>query len=115
MRQSETLHAEELSASEPLKTREPPVTNTMQDHSDVLAGLTELLDDVLQLNGRAMAFTADTPLVGSVPELDSMAVVMVLEAIEQRFDITIPDDAITGEAFATVGSLDRFIREARAQ
>jgi len=42
-----------------------------------------------------------------------MAVVMVLEAIEQRFEITIPDDAITGEAFASVGSLARFIRDAK--
>lgn len=29
-----------------------------------------LLDEVLNLGGRALAFAADTPLLGEVPELD---------------------------------------------
>ena len=40
--------------------------------------------DVLSLNGRAQAFTADTPLLGAVPELDSMAVVAIIARIEEH-------------------------------
>ena len=74
-------------------------------HDDVLA----MLDDALTLGGRATRFTADTPLLGALPELDSMAVVALLTAIEDRFGFAVPDDEISGETFATVGSLTAFI------
>jgi len=48
-------------------------------------------------------------LMGALPELDSMAVVSVLEAIQQRFDIRIADDDIDGRTFATLGSLTEFV------
>ncbi|MBA4175635.1 MAG: acyl carrier protein [Leptothrix sp. (in: Bacteria)] len=63
------------------------------------------LDDVLSLGGRAMAFTRDTPLLGAVPELDSMAVVTLITSLEERLGITIDDDEIDGASFGTVGSL----------
>ena len=68
-----------------------------------------LLDDVLSLKGRALAFNADTPLLGSIPELDSMAVVSVITAIEERFGVAIADDDIDGSVFASVGSLVEFV------
>lgn len=68
-----------------------------------------LLDDVLSLKGRALAFSADTPLLGSIPELDSMAVVAVITAIEERFGVQVADDEIDGAAFASVGSLVEFV------
>ena len=34
-----------------------------------------ILDEVLSLGGRGKAFTRETPLLGAIPELDSMAVV----------------------------------------
>lgn len=68
-----------------------------------------LLDDVLSLKGRAHAFSADTPLLGSIPELDSMAVVAIITAIEERFGVQIADDEIDGAAFASVGSLVEFV------
>jgi hypothetical protein len=49
--------------------------NTQQE---VLA----LLDDILSLKGRAAGFTADTPLLGAIPELDSMAVVAVIPGLQ---------------------------------
>ena len=42
---------------------------------------------------------ADTRLFGSLPELDSMAVLEVLLALEQRFGITIEGEDVTVEAF----------------
>ena len=73
--------------------------------SDVLA----ILDDVLSLKGRAATFTAQTPLLGSIPELDSMAVAAVLTTLEERFGFTVNDDEIDGTTFATVGSLVGFV------
>ena len=68
-----------------------------------------VLDDVLSLRGRAATFRDDMPLLGSLPELDSMAVASVLASLEERFGITIDDDEIDGSTFATVGSLVRYV------
>ena len=68
-----------------------------------------LLDEVLGLKGRAVQFGADTPLMGSLPELDSMAAVAVLTSLEERFGFTIEDDDIDGSTFATFGSLVGFV------
>jgi len=70
-----------------------------------------LLDEVLQLGGRADGFTAETPLLGSVPEFDSMAVVSVITAMEERYDVAVDDDEMSAEVFETVGSLARFLDE----
>jgi acyl carrier protein len=69
----------------------------------------KVLDDVLSLEGRAMHFKTDTPLLGGIPELDSMAVVGVITALEDHFGVNIEDDEIDGSTFATVGSLAGFI------
>jgi acyl carrier protein len=77
----------------------------LDTRSDVLA----VLDDVLSLNGRALKFNDKTPLLGSVPELDSMAVANVLTSLEERFGFMIDDDEVDGSMFATVGSLTAFV------
>ena len=68
-----------------------------------------VLRDVLSLGARADRLDRDSPLLGAVPELDSMAVAGVIAAIEDRFGITIDDDEISGTTFATFGSLVDFI------
>lgn len=69
-----------------------------------------LLDEVLSLDGRSAAFDRSTPLLGAIPELDSMAVVSLITALEETFGIVIDDDDIDGATFATVGSLVDFVR-----
>jgi acyl carrier protein len=69
-----------------------------------------LLDEVLALKGRSATFTADTPLLGALPELDSMAVLNVITSIEDRFGVAVHDDEIDGSTFATLGSLARFVQ-----
>lgn len=69
----------------------------------------KVLDDVLGLGGRAHQWTRDTPLLGAVPELDSMAVVSLLTALAERFSIDIDDD-FDGDVFTTVGALSDFVR-----
>ena len=68
-----------------------------------------VLESVLNLKGRARSFGIDTPLLGSVPELDSMAVVSVITSLEERFGFVVEDDDIDGATFATVGSLVAFV------
>ena len=68
-----------------------------------------MLDDTLGLAGRAGSFDESTPLLGALPELDSMAVVGLIAAMEERFGFYIGDDDIDGSTFETVGSLTRFI------
>lgn len=67
------------------------------------------LDEVLSLGGRSASFTRETPLLGAIPELDSMAVVSIITAFEERLGIVIDDGDITGDAFATLGSLVDFV------
>ena len=68
-----------------------------------------ILDEVLSLKGRSTGFTANTPLLGAMPELDSMAVVAILTTLEDRFGFSVGDDEIEGATFATVGSLVDFV------
>lgn len=68
-----------------------------------------VLDHVLVLHGRALTFTAATPLLGALPELDSMAVASLLTALEEHFGFIVHDDEVEGALFATVGSLTKFV------
>jgi acyl carrier protein len=78
--------------------------------SALQAQVLRLLDDVLSLDGRAQQFDAGTPLLGAVPELDSMAVVSLITAMEEQLGISVDDDEIDGDVFATVGSLTAFVQ-----
>jgi len=69
----------------------------------------EILRETLQLGGRADQLNASSPLLGAIPEFDSMAVVTVLTLIEEEFGIEIQDDEVSAEIFATVGSLSDFV------
>lgn len=69
-----------------------------------------ILRDILQLGDKASRLQDGTALLGAIPELDSMAVVSIITAIEDRFGIVVEDDEISGETFATFGTLVRFIR-----
>jgi acyl carrier protein len=68
-----------------------------------------LLARSLQLGPRADALTAESSLLGALPELDSMAVVAILTALEDHFGFTVDDDEISAETFATLGSLTEFV------
>jgi len=53
---------------------------------------------------------AATPLLGALPEFDSMAAVALLTTLEERFGFVVDDDEIDGSTFETVGSLTAFVR-----
>jgi acyl carrier protein len=81
------------------------------ERSELLEDLKRLLRDTLQLGPRSARFTAETPLLGHVPELDSMAVVAVLTAVEERFGFVVDDSEISAETFATLGSFADFVAQ----
>lgn len=69
----------------------------------------EILRDALQLGPRADHLTASSPLLGTVPEFDSMAVVTVLTMVEEEFGVEINDDEVSADIFDTVGTLADFV------
>lgn len=68
-----------------------------------------ILRETLQLGDRAARLHAGSNLLGSLPELDSMAVVTVITALEDQFGFVVEDDEISAETFATFGSLVQFV------
>ena len=77
---------------------------------DVQKEVLNILDEVLGLEGRSAAMGRDTPLLGALPELDSMAVVSVITTLEERFGFAIDDDDLDASSFATVGALADFVQ-----
>ena len=81
---------------------------------DTLARIKTILRDTLNIGARADKLTADSPLLGGLPEFDSMAVVTVVTMIEDELGITIEDDELSADVFATVGSLAEFVSQKAA-
>lgn len=76
---------------------------------DTLARVKKILRDTLNLGDRAEKLTPASPLLGGLPEFDSMAVVTVVTMIEDEFGLTIDDDEMSADVFSTVGSLAEFV------
>ncbi|TAK65180.1 acyl carrier protein [Methylobacter sp.] len=69
----------------------------------------EILGSVLQLADAAKKLNDNSPLLGAIPEFDSMAVVSIITALEDRFGFVVDDDEIDAAVFETVGSLVAFV------
>jgi acyl carrier protein len=65
--------------------------------------------ETLGLEDRADTLDATTPLLGSLPELDSMAVLELVVELEQRFGIVVEGEDVTAEVFETLGTLTAFV------
>jgi acyl carrier protein len=75
-----------------------------------------LLDEVrivvasaLDIGGRIDGMDAATPLLGAVPELDSIGVLSLITSLEERFGIRIADDDVAACDFETLGSLANLV------
>jgi acyl carrier protein len=77
---------------------------------DIKNEVLSILDEVLSLKGRAARFSLETPLLGALPELDSMAVVALIASLEDRFGLAVDDDEIDGSVFASVATLVDFVQ-----
>lgn len=71
--------------------------------------LKDILNGSLQLGERANSLVESSPLLGAIPEFDSMAVVSVLTMIEDEFGIVIADDEVSADVFESLGTLMKFV------
>lgn len=79
------------------------------DRSQTDKTLRAIMCDVLGLDiDHVDTFDADTGLFGHLPELDSMAVAGLLTELEDRLDIIIDDEDLSGEILETWGGLLAF-------
>lgn len=78
---------------------------------DTQKELLDIIDEALSLDGRAADFDASTQLMGALAELDSMAVIGLINLIEERFGFYVGEDEVDAETFATVGSLLAYVTE----
>jgi acyl carrier protein len=74
-----------------------------------------ILADVLSLGDRKTSLNSNSALLGSLPELDSMAVINIITALEEQFGIVIDDDEISAKTFGTLGALALFIDQKLAE
>jgi acyl carrier protein len=65
--------------------------------------------ETLAIEGRADTIDASTPLLGSLPELDSFAVIELVMALQERFGIVVEDEDVSAEVFETLASLAAFV------
>jgi len=89
----------------------PVISNVMTESNDTFEQVRMIIGDTLQLGRRGVDLDVDSPLIGNLPELDSMAVVTVITALEESFHFVVDDDDDLAEAFETLGSLYKFVSE----
>lgn len=77
---------------------------------DIQREVIGVLAATINVKDAAERMRADSPLLGAVPELDSMAVATVITSLEERFGFVVADDEIDGSTFATVATLTEFVR-----
>lgn len=77
----------------------------MDIQSDVIA----ILQSTLGVPAGSIPPYPDTPVLGAIPEMDSMSVVGILASLEEQYGIAVNDDEIDADVFATVGSLTAFV------
>ena len=71
----------------------------------------KIVSDALQLEGQSVDLQADTPLLGNIPELDSMAVISVLTALEEHFGFVMEADQITSDVFTNLHTLTVYVEQ----
>ena len=84
-------------------------SDAMSNRDNTVEAVRAILAQSLSLGARTAQLNAQSRLLGAVPELDSLAVVNILTAVEDRFGVIIHDDEISAQTFSTFGSLVEFI------
>lgn len=80
------------------------------DNNQCAEALRAILESALGKRAMPRNLQDSTPLLGSIPELDSMAVLSVLTQIQEDLGCEIEDDEIEASIFETFGSLRRFVQ-----
>ena len=86
----------------------------MNISSDTLDSVKAVVVRTLEIPDRADALVAATPLFGSMPELDSLALLELAASLEEEFGFVMADEDFTEEVFETIGSLAEFVERRRS-
>jgi acyl carrier protein len=76
--------------------------------------LLRIIDEALGLQGRARSWQLESPLLGAVPELDSMGIIQLLTALSEHYQLDVATSELHQEVFTTVGSLLAFVETHRS-
>jgi acyl carrier protein len=76
---------------------------------DIQSEVIAILQSTLGIPAGAITPHPGTRVLGAIPEMDSMSVVGILASLEDRYGITVDDDEVDADVFATVGSLTAFV------
>jgi len=68
-----------------------------------------LVSETLGIADRLDSMNVSTGLIGSLPELDSMAVIELVTAIQEKFGFEVDPSSITMDTFETIGTLAAFV------
>lgn len=68
-----------------------------------------LVAETLGIVDRLDSMNASTGLFGSLPELDSMTVIELVTAIQEKFGFEVDQASLTMDAFETIGTLAAFV------
>jgi acyl carrier protein len=92
----------------------PRIERERMNDNTTLAAVTTVLVQTLGIEDRRDSFDVSTELLGGIPELDSLAILELVSALEDRFDIVIDDEDFNGEVFETIGTLSAFVDSKQA-
>jgi len=82
---------------------------SQSDTQATFESVREIVVITLGIEDRTDDLVPESRLLGSLPQLDSIAVVELLVALQDRFGIEIEDDEVVGDIFETLGQLTTFI------
>ena len=86
----------------------------METTASILDEVKSLIGKILGIADRLDSMDSSTRLLGSLPELDSLAVAELLTAIEVRFSFEMDYDDLTTDMFETVGTLVAYVEKKSA-
>jgi acyl carrier protein len=79
--------------------------------SRTVTEVASIVASVLGIEDRAETLTGDTPLLGAMPELDSLAVVELITALSEHYGFDPDDVDLSGDSFDTIGTLATFVED----
>jgi acyl carrier protein len=85
----------------------------MQTTASTVDEVKAMIGEVLGVTDRVDSMDASTRLLGSLPELDSMAVAELLAAIEETFGFQVDTGDLAIDMLETVGTLAAYVDENR--
>ena len=69
----------------------------------------EVLAESLPLAQDLRKMGENAPLLGAIPELDSMAITAIIVGMEERFNIVFDENELDAQAFETAGTLRQVV------